>query len=187
MDTLGIKKIYSQEQYVLFGIYFRKRMNNTMKCFYFPTLEMAKDVYITLQYFMSYWDRGYDGGELSSGLRGWGQEIVGEVPYGAIDTIIFTQINDEQLLSNLGYMMNIHNFVDRSKQLMNHRCNLRIKPIPKYFYDEHLLTVLRITGFLPRIKRTKFTFNLFAYDYIETDEKTVREMGLVLSETHVFA
>jgi hypothetical protein len=190
MDTLGIKKISSPDQYVLFGVYFSKKMdsmpgNNTMKCLYFPTLEMAKDVYLTLQHFIWNFNRGYNGGELRNGLRVFGQEILGEVPYGAIDTTLFTQINDEQLLSSNGYMMNIPTFVERSKQLMNHVCNLRNQTIPNY--DEHFLTVLRITGFLPRIKRTNFTFNLWAYDYIETDEKTVREMGLVLSETHVFA
>lgn len=184
MDTLGIERISSQEQYILFGIYCCKRMysdENIMKCFYLPTLEMAQDVYITLQYFFSNWNRGLYGGELRSGLRRWDQEKIGEVPYGAIETIIFTKINDEQLLSSQGYMIDILNFVERSKQLMNHRCNLRTKSIPKNFYDEHFLTVLRLVGFSPRIKRTKFIFNPFIDDCIETDENNVRQMGLVLS------
>lgn len=183
MDSLGIKKISSQEQYLLFGILFSKRMDSDKNtCLYFPTLEMAKDVYITLQYFLWNWNRGVDGGKLESGIS-WYQEEFGVIPRGAIETILFSKINDEQLLSNKGCMLNINHFVEMSRQLMNHVCNLRSKTIPKYFYDEHFLTVLRYTGFYPRIKRTKFTCNLFAHDYIESDEETVRQMGLVLSET----
>lgn len=125
---------------------------------------MANNVLSTLAYFMNNFDRGYKGGEL---VRGIGKSI-------------FTKINDNQLMNSQGQTINIAFFVERSQELMALRCNLKNKDLPKDFYDEYMLAILRYTGFLPRIKKTNFTLNPFKFKYAETDEKTVRKMGLVI-------
>jgi hypothetical protein len=225
MDNLGIQKVNSQEQYIIYYIYFSKFIDsmpckNTMKPFYLPTLDMAQNVYITLQYFIHNWDRGFDGGELETGLRRCDQVILGNIPKETIRKSLFTKINNNLLMDSQGITINIPNFIEMSTELMKYKCNLRLqnKGVPfklasprhssslhsqtlekkymkceqserhvvaeggilKGFYDEYMLAVLRHTDFLPRIKRTTFTLNPFSYNYIETDEKTVRKMGLVI-------
>jgi hypothetical protein len=170
MDNLGIEKVSSQEQYIIYIVSYSKInacMRNRVRIS-FPTLEMANNVIKTLSYFIHNWDCGYHGGEvLFQPNRG-----------------LFTKINDNLLMNSQGDTINISNFVERSKELMKYKYkyNLWALGTHKGFYDEYTLAVLRNLDFLPRIKRTSFTFNPFSYNYIETDEKTVREMGLVITK-----
>jgi hypothetical protein len=169
MDSLGIEIIPSQEQYILYNVDCSKLCDsmpgrNTMKSIFFPTLEMANNVFLTLFYFIRNFYRGYDGGELAYG----------------IGKSLFTKINDNELMNGQGKTINIAFFVERSQKLMKLKCIVNNKDLPKDFYDEYMLAVLRYTGFLPRIKRTKFTLNPLKYKYVETDEKTIREMGLII-------
>jgi hypothetical protein len=185
MDTLGIKNVPAGEQFVLYGMNVSKLCDsmlghNTMQTLYFPTWEMARDVYVTLQYFIINWDRGYYGGELGSGVRRCEPTIVGVVPVSAIGSRLFTKINDEEMMNQGGGVILVSSLFNRSNELNKHTCNVTNKLLPKHMYDEHMLAVLRCTGFSPRIKRQRFTLNPFKYDYIETDETTVRKMGLVM-------
>jgi hypothetical protein len=166
MDTIGIEIVPSSEQYILYNLDHSKLCDsmpgrNTMRSIFFPTLEMANNVRSTLLYFIINFDRGYHGGELA---RGIGKSL-------------FTKINDEQLMNSSGQTINILSFVERTQELMKYKCN---NNLPKYYYDEFMLVVLKHSNFLPRIKRTEFTLNPFKYKYVETDEKTIRKMGLVV-------
>ena len=187
MDILGVSPVSKGEQYVLYYMSVSKKCdsmpgNNTMQTFYFPTKEMAMEVYVTLQYFIYTWDRGYDGGELVTGhSRRYQPQHIREIPQKAIGTMIFTKINNDELMDAQGNTIKISTISQRSNELKKHICNVIRKNLPKGFYDEHMLAVLRVTGFPPRIKRTTFSLNPFKYDYVETDERTVRNMRLVLT------
>jgi len=153
-----------REQYILYNVDYSKLCDsmpgkNTMTSIFFPNLEMTNNVRNKLSYFMRNFDRGYHGGELA---RGYGKSL-------------FTKINDNELMNSGGQTINIPLFVERTQELMKYKCN---NNLPKYYYDEFMLVVLKYTNFLPRIKRS--TLNPFKYKYMETDEKTIREMGLVV-------
>jgi hypothetical protein len=184
MNTFDVQIIEStQDQYILYGLNYSKLMDsmpgkNTMITIYFPSLELAQNVYLTLQYFMHNWYRGYHGGEMGSGIRRCDPQYIGVIPEKAIGKKIFTKINNETMMNSNGYTINISSFVNRSEELKKYPFNLQ--KLPKGKYDEFTLAVLRITSFLPRIKREKFTLNPFKYDFIETDENTVRKMRLVI-------
>ena len=186
MDTLGIKPVPASEQFVLYGLNVSKKCDsmpdnnsNSMQTFYFPTYEMAREVYVTLQYFIINWDMGYHGGELGSGVQRCEPTTIGVVPINAIVPMLFTKMNAEELSNQRGGITRISTIVNRSNELNKHTCHVTHKNLPTGMYDEHMLAVLRLTGFSPRIKRTKISFNPFNYDYVETDENTVRKMGLI--------
>jgi hypothetical protein len=185
MDALGIQTVPAGEQYILYGLNFNKLctdMSNTMQTFYFSTKEMAQEVYVTLQYFLGNWERGYHGGELGSGLRRCDPDYIGVIPPNAIGAHLLTKINDEDLMNPRGNVVRISTLVQRSNELNKHVCVVTRNPtgLPKGMYDEHMLAVLRQIGLPPRIKRQTFTLNPFKYDYVETDEDTVRKMRLVV-------
>jgi hypothetical protein len=183
LADLQITTIPAGEQYILYGFKFFKLMArlNTMQTFYFATKKMAQEAYVTVQYFIYNWDRGYHGGELGSAIRKWDPYCIGVVTPNAISASIFTKINDEELMNQQGHIIKMSTLVQRSNELNKHICVVTHNPtgIPKG-YDEHMLAVLRLIGLPPRIKRPTFTLNPFKYDYVETDENTVRKMGLVI-------
>ena len=185
MDNLGVQTISNGKQYILYCMNVSKKCDsmpgdNTMQTFFFPTKQMAQEVYVTLQYFISKWDRGYDGGELGSGIRRCDPQYIGVVPSQAIGARLFTKLSEDQLINAEGGIVNIASLVLRSNELNKHIYN-NVTHLPKGFYDEHMLAVLRVTGFPPRIKRNTFSLNPFKYKYVETDENTVRKMGLVIT------
>ena len=190
MDTLGLKIIPAGEQYMLYGLNISKLCDsmpgcNTMRTFYFSTWEMARDAYITLQYFIINWDRGYHGGELGSGVRRGDPFTVGEVPINAIGSRLFTRLNAEELINQTGGIVRPLDLIKIWNELNTHTCNVKHTFLPKGMYDENILAVIRYIGFPPRIKRQTFSFNPFKYDYDETDENTVRQMGLVVKTVNL--
>ena len=183
MDALGINIIPAGEQYELYCFNISKLCTNApgyMRTFYFPTREMAKDAYITMQYFIICWDRGYDGGELGSGTRRCDPTTVGVVPVNAIGSRLFTRLNDEELINQSGGRVRTLSLIKISDELNKYPCHVKHTCLPKGMYDENILAVIRYIGFPPRIKRQTFTLNPFKYDHVETDENTVRKMGLVM-------
>jgi len=184
MEQLGIETVQLQEHYLLFVFNYTKLCsesgsNNPIISSYFPTLEMAEDVYLALEYFIYNWDRGFDGGELGSGVRrGDAYKWYGVVPPNAIGSRLFIKLDENTLINGQGITLDIPNFVAKTTDLNK---NKRTKPLRnKEQYDEYLLSVLRWTKFPPRIKRQSFSFNPFKYDFVETDEATVRKMRLVV-------
>jgi hypothetical protein len=81
---------------------------------------------------------------------------------------IFTQI-DDQMINCCGHVIIISDLIESYNYKFN--CNLS-----KNKYDEFTLYVFRLYNILPIIKTTKY---LFSHRYIEYDEKTIRDMGLV--------
>jgi hypothetical protein len=187
LSDLKLETIPAGEQYVLYAFNFSKLCDDmpgrsTMKPYYFATKEMAKEAYVTMQYFIQNWDRGYHGGELGSGLRRCDPKYVGVIHPAAIGSSLFTKINDEELMNPRGHIVKISTLTERSNELNKHLCIVTRNPtgLPKGMYDEHMLAVLRVMGLPPRIKRTTFSLNPFKSDYVETDEATVRKMRLVV-------
>ena len=190
MDTIGCEITHSQEQYILYGLNFTKKCSSHERSttIWLPSLKDTQNVFLNLQYFIWKWDRGYDGGEIGDGIPRNYPRYIGVIPDRAIGRRLFTKINNETIMDSQGITINIQDFVKKSKDLQSKICNIRYEPnkntwydhLPKGKYDEYMLSVLKYTGFPPRIKRTTFSLNPFSYDYIETDEETIRKMGLVI-------
>jgi len=165
---LGTKQFQAgSKQYVLYYVSYSKyadstQGNNTMKRLYLPTYEDAMNVHSTLSYFMKHWNMGYDGGELSTYI-GWK---------------IFIHDEASGYLIGNNVRLVVDNFVARCTELRLNPCSVVYCKLPKQFYDEYMLTVLRITGFKPRIE-CKNRYTSFFSGFMETDEKTVRDMGHV--------
>jgi hypothetical protein len=141
MDNLGIEIISThepREQYILYNVDYSKLCDsmpntNTMKRIFLPTLEMANNVRSSLSYFICNFDRGYRGGELA---RGIGKSM-------------FSRVNDDELMNSSGHQINVHIFVQRAQELRKYKYN---NNLPKYYYNEYMLTVLRYTILLPIMK-----------------------------------
>ena len=184
METLAIETIPAGDQYILYRFNYNKLCTknapNAMQTYYFATKEIAQEAFLTIQYFIRRWDRGYHGGELGTGLRRCDPYYLGDIPPAAIGRSLFTKINDEELMNSCGQIIKISTIVARSNDINKHLCVLTRNPtgLPKGMYDEHMLAVLRAMGLPPRIRRKNR--NPFKVDYVETDEATVRENKLVV-------
>lgn len=193
LNSLGIETVAAGEQYILYGFWFIEYGDKTFKRkkYYFATKEMAKEAYITIQYYICIYDRclrNY-GGELwvvSGGGYGvqWpyryymGESIHPDV----ISAQLFTKINDNELMNPTGQIMKISMLIKNTNDLNKHLCVLTRNPcdLPRGMYDEHMLVVLRIMGLPLRIKRQTFSLNPFKKDYVKTDEATARKLKLVV-------
>lgn len=140
LSDLKLRTIAAGEQYILYGMNVSKLCDSAMKTYNFATKEMAQDVYVTLQYFIYNWDRGYHGGELGSGIRRCDPDYIGVIPPNAIGARSFTKINDEQLMNQRGHVIKISTLVHRSNELNKHICVLtrNVTGLPKGMYDEHM-------------------------------------------------
>lgn len=168
-SIMSIIQFIGSNQALIYCVYYSKKQdsmphNNTMKILYFPSKEMAEAVYDTLAYFMTHWDKGYDGGELFHGVK----------------RVVCTQIDDDRLVENsTGNIVSIASITNNFNLLAPLKRNF---PLEKHVYDEYMLAVLRMTGFAPRIEKCKcIKLFPFLYSYKETDEVTVGKMGLVLN------
>ena len=170
MDTLGATQFPTgAKQYVLYYVGYSKYMDsicipggNIMKRLYLPTYEDARNIQSTLSYFMKNWDMGYSGGELTK----------------HIGCTIFIHDEASGYLIGDDVRLNVDKFVTTCTELKLNPCNVGHVELPKQCYDEYMLTALRITGFKPRIKCKRYTS--FFSNFEETDEKTVRDMGLII-------
>ena len=165
MDTIGAKQFQTgAKQYVLYYMSCRERIGATMKRMYLPTYEDAEKVHFTLSYFLKNWNMNYNDGELAR----------------HIGHTIFIHDDASGYLIGDDVRLHVDTFVATWTELRLLPCSNRSK-LPKHCYDEHMLTTLRITGFKPRIPRIKCSDEYEYYsNFIETDEKTVRDMGLVV-------
>ena len=168
MDALGVKQYSSEsKQYVLYYITFNRHSYAMVPDYYtrsrcyFPSADDAENVRLTLNYFFKNW--------LQSSL------IADYIRH----TIFFHLEGDTYLESN-DLSLNLAEFVKNSSALQNHpyKCNAKKYQLGCEYYDEYLLLVLRVTGFKPRIKKK----GLFSTQVVETDEKTLRTMGLVVPD-----
>ena len=185
MDALGIETVPTGDQYILYCFNFYKLCNcnsNDMQTYCFATKQMAQEAYLTIQFFIGKWYRGYHGGELGTGLKRCEPTYYGVIPPNAIGQRLFTKINDEELMNAQGHNIKITKLIQNSNELNKHICVVtrNLSGLPRGMYDEHMLAVLRVMGLSPRIKRQTFTLNPFKYNYIETDEATIRKMKLVV-------
>lgn len=168
MDKLGTTQFQAgSKQYVLYYVSYSKYVdsmpgNNTMKSLYLPTYEDAINIHSTLSYFMKNWNMGYDGGELSTYI-GWK---------------VFIHDEASGYLIGDDVRVNVDKFVATCTELRLNPYYGVYSKLPKQCYDEYMLTVLRITGFKPRIE-CKNRYISFLSGFMETDEKTVRDMGHV--------
>jgi hypothetical protein len=180
METIpGIKTIDNSNsiQYIIYGFNYSKLCDNNMTTFLFPTKELATNAFLTIQHFLHYFNMCYDGGELGSGRRRCDRYYLDEVLDAAIGARIFTTLDNDTIIGHQGHEINIKNFVNASNDLMKYQYNNKLYTGK---YDEFTLAVLRYMKLKPRIKRTSFSFNPFKPDYKETDEKTIRQMKLII-------
>jgi hypothetical protein len=158
LKDLGVQIVPGQEQFVLYHVQFTKFDEWRYVNLFLPTLEMAEAVHRYLSFFMKNWK-------------------VGRYRIQNIERMLFTKVNDRELLGASGATISIPYFKHMCDELMEHPPHTTL---PQGMYDEFMLAVLCFAGYPPRIKRKGFTLNPLASDYIVTDELTIRRKGLVV-------
>ena len=181
MEQLGVQKIpIAQEQYKLYYFNFSHKCDSQMPAYFFPTKVLAEKAFLALQYFLHFWYRGLDGGELWTGLIQGDPIYLGDIPPKAIGFRFFIKM-ENLLVSNCGnYTIYYPAFVEICTDLNKYKWNGTLGCVHRY--DEFTLAVLRYVKLRPRIKRSgwwMWALKPFKHDYVETDESTVRQMGLV--------
>jgi hypothetical protein len=152
IDNLNIKQITTKHKYIMFSI----NLNNNI--YYFPTIDMARNVHYSLANFIKNWNCNYN-------------------LINCIGKRQLTKFDDKYFIDCCGNKLNIEKFIKYSTELTNLNSNPQL---PKDKYDEFTLATLKIFNISPRIKRTIFSYNPFAPKYIKSDEKTIRELNMVL-------